>query len=138
MAEGIFKQRAKARGHRCVTISMGTLNLRNRSAASNAVAACEEIGVNIAFHSSQGLSAGLMERASHIFVMEEHHRQVILAGSPGLESRVLLMGSYDGGPADVEDPVGQDLDAFRACRDRIIVCIDAFLDEYDASRPSGS
>ena len=130
MAERIFAAELQARKERGASISMSTLGLHGRAASTNAREAVAEIGLNLDAHRSQPVSAGLLAHADVIFVMESAHRDFILRAAPAVGPRIVLMGSLDpeGGPAEIDDPVGQDLDAFRACRDRIQRAILAWFD----------
>ncbi len=111
-----------------MAISMGTLDLQGRSAARAAIQALDEIGIDLTGHVSQGISPGLLRMATHIFVMEQAHADAILRLEPGLAEKITLLGRYDGGDDEIADPVGQPVEAFRICRDRLDACIGAFLD----------
>lgn len=132
MAERLFNAALKKRGLKGMAISMGTLGLQRRRAASNAVEALKEIDIPLEDHRSQGLSAGLLGHGTVVFVMERAHRDAVLRAAPGVGPRAMLLGQFDpdGGDAEIEDPVGQDLDAFRTCRNRLERCIDAWLDAH--------
>ncbi len=129
MAERIFAHELRERGRRGVAISMSTLGLHGRSASSNAKAAVEELGISLSGHRSQAVSAGILGHADVIFVMEEHHRAYVLRVAPRVGPRIVMMGTLDpeGGPAEVEDPVGKPIEEFRLCRDRIYRAINAWL-----------
>ena len=131
MAEKIFASELKKRGLKGASISMGTLGLQGRSASRNSVIACEEIGVDLSHHSSQGLGAGLLHHATQIFVMERQRRAAITALDPALGARVVLMGTLDpeGGGDEIDDPIGMAIEDYRVCRDRLKRAIDRFLDE---------
>jgi len=134
MAERIFAARLKARDLSGVALSMGTLMLQGRHASRNGVEALAEIDVSLAGHVSQGLSLGLLQRASAILVMEPQHRDALLRLDRALAPRVAFLGVWDPeGPSEtIDDPIGQDIDAYRACRDRLVRCIDAWLAHHDA------
>lgn len=130
MAERIFAHELRERGRKGVAISMSTLGLHGRAASSNARAAVEELGISLSGHRSQAVSAGLLGHADVIFVMEQAHRDYVLRAAPAVGPRVILMGALDpeGGPAEVDDPVGQPIEAFRICRDRIYRALNAWMD----------
>lgn len=134
MAERIFMARARQRGHKVMALSMGTLGIHGRSAPREAIEACREIGVELDGHASQGLSAGLLGHAGAILVMETKHRDAIIALDTGLADRTELLGSYAPdaatGGLEIDDPIGQPIEVYRACRDRIVRCVDAFLDRH--------
>lgn len=121
MAAAIFTAELRARDERGAAISMSTLGLHGRPASRNAIAAVAEFGLNLEGHRSQPVSAGLLKHADVIFVMQDAHREHVLRVAPSVAPRIRLLGAYDpdGGPEEIEDPVGQPLDAFRISRDRI-------------------
>jgi protein-tyrosine phosphatase len=53
--------------------SAGTLGLVGRPATPSVVAACREIGLDLAAHRSQGLTEELVRWADRILVMEPEH-----------------------------------------------------------------
>lgn len=130
MAERIFIHELRERGRKGVAISMSTLGLHGRAASTNAKAAVEELGISLSGHRSQAVSAGLLSHSDVIFVMEQAHRDYVLRVAPAVGPRVIVMGSLDpeGGPEEIDDPVGKPIEAFRVCRDRIYRGINAWLD----------
>jgi len=128
MAEVIFRARASAQGIPHMALSMGTLNLHGRRADRFAVRALAELDLDGSEHRSQGISIGLLQHATHVLAMETHHVDAVVRIAPQLSQRISLLGAYDEAPVDqIDDPVGGTLDQFRACRDRIIVCVDGFI-----------
>lgn len=109
--------------------SAGTLNLRGRAAPPSVHIVCGELGVDVSDHRSQGLTRSLIERADRVVVMEEHHGDQVLRLAPDAEARLIHLGDYRSPPGDVDDPIGQDLDAFRACRDTILAALQRLLPE---------
>ena len=135
MAAAQFKVACKSRGVPATIISMGTLGLNARPAAAEAIEAMDELGIDISGHRSQGISAGILAMATHIFVMEQKHADMIRRVQPGAAPRTLLLGSYENPDVpEVEDPVNQSIVEFRACRDRMQTAIDNFLNRYQSLR----
>jgi protein-tyrosine phosphatase len=128
MAERLFVAEARKRGHDAMALSMGTLGLTGKAAARNAVAVMEARGIDLRDHRSQPVRLGLLKRVSHIYVMERAHIDAIATRDRSLAARLELLGSLDGGPAEVADPVGQSRDAFEQCAVRLEHCIRALLD----------
>jgi protein-tyrosine phosphatase len=62
---------------------------------------------------SQPLSRGELARAQLVLVMERAHRKSILGRIPELAGKVWLAAEWTVG--EVDDPVGQDLEAFDRC-----------------------
>jgi len=62
-------------------------------------------------HSSQQLSAALVQWADHIYCMTGSHRRHLLEGHPRAADKTLLVRP-DG---DIQDPYGGSLEDYRAC-----------------------
>lgn len=134
MAQYIFEAEAQRRGASHMTVSMGTLGLVGQPAPAAAIEVCEEIGVDITSHQSQPLSAAILKHATQIFVMEPRHVEALQKiGVVG--DHVQYLGSWD--PLDprpeIDDPVDQPIEVFRAVRERIARAIARFLDETATS-----
>lgn len=129
IAHVLFDQQARAASLRAVTVSMSTLGLVGRDADPHAVAVCATRGADLSFHRSQPVNVALLQRATHIFVMEDAHRAHLR--SLGVDAdRILFLGAFD--PVDarreIEDPVGKDIATFEACAIRIERAIAAFIE----------
>jgi protein-tyrosine-phosphatase len=84
-------------------------------ASSEAVEACQEKGVDISGHVSQPLTKSLVVENDLILTMTGKHKEMILKKMPDLESKVRLLSEFaEAGLKDVEDPVGQPLEKYRA------------------------
>ncbi len=130
MAAGLAKHFIEERGESAAIISCGTLNINGRPAASNAVAAMKEIEIDISSHYSQGAVVGLLKMADHIVIMAPTHEKALLDAEPALQPKIRRMWEYNSeGLTQIDDPVGKDLEAFRACRDLLIDCVQEWLDE---------
>lgn len=131
MAERIFASRARAAGVPAFALSMGTLDIEGQPAARHAVTVSSEVDVDLSAHRSQGIKIGMLRMASHVFVMEHEHVRTLKLHDSGVAAKAILMGRYDtaGGGEEIDDPVNQQIEAFRVCRDRIVRAVDAFLAE---------
>lgn len=132
MAERLFAAAATRRRIEHKALSMGTLNLQGRPASNEAIEALRLVGIDLSDHRSQGISIGLLNHADRILVMEQAHEARLRQLSPGLSPKIALLGEFDpdrSGPDEIDDPVGQPLEDFIECRDRLIRCIEAFLDD---------
>lgn len=128
IAHVLFEKQARAATLRAVAVSMSTLGLVGRDADPHAVTVCAARGADVSFHRSQPVNPTLLQRATHIFVMEEAHRVHLTA--LGVEAeRILFLGAFD--PLDarreIDDPVGKDLATFEACAARIERAVAAFI-----------
>lgn len=95
--------------------------------SSQARAALEELGYRPAPHSSQPLGLSMVEEADHIFVMEERHRRHILEWLPEVQDRVELL---DPKGEEIEDPIGGEPAAYRACAERIRKILEERLKDF--------
>ena len=130
LAAGMAKAKLATANIPSVVISAGTLNINGQSAAPNAVEAAKQIGIDIESHRSQGVSQGLMAMADHIVVMAPRHEDALVKLDPNLEDNIVRMwayGAHDESLTQIDDPVGQDLDAFITCRKRLDICLDAWI-----------
>lgn len=124
MAEGLFrKELAQRLGCRVDELasmgytvqSAGTADLVGMPASTGALAACSMMGVDLRSHRSRGLSASLIEESDLVFVMEEFHREGVLALCPQTADRCMLLDP-DG---EIDDPIGQPLEVFHRCAQQI-------------------
>lgn len=135
MAQYIFEAQAQRRGVPHMTVSMGTLGLVGQPAPAEAIAVCEEIGVDITPHQSQPLSAAILKHATQIFVMEPHHVEALQKiGIAGEHVQHLGIWDPDDARPVIDDPVDQPVEIFRAVRARIERAIERFLDETAPSK----
>lgn len=93
--------------------SAGLAAYPGSTASEFAVAAMQEVGIDLSRHRAQPLSAGMLAQADEIWVLSASHKQAIVSALPQFSSKVFVLG--DGIP----DPYGQGLDVYRACRDEI-------------------
>jgi protein-tyrosine-phosphatase len=134
MAEKIYLARARDAGVRAIALSMGVMNLNGRPAPPEGIEALAEIGLDLSWHRSQGVLPEILRNASDIFVMGDWHVEQLMLVDRSVAARARLLGELDPtGPREIADPVGQDVVAFRACRDRLIRCIDPLIAEHGAS-----
>lgn len=134
MAEKLFLHEARTRELRSVALSMGVMNLQGRSAPPEAVAALEEVGLDLSHHRSQGVHPAILAGATHILVMSDWHIEQLLLVDRAIGQRAVKLATFDpeGGDTEIDDPIGKDLAAFRVCRDRLTRCIRAMLDQHVA------
>jgi protein-tyrosine-phosphatase len=134
MAEGLALTYASRRGRAIEAKSAGTLGIVGRSADPYAMMVCQEIGVDIAGHQSQGLSSELIRWCDYAIVMEYAHAAFIRAKYPEVGEKLLLLGSF-GGAMEIGDPIGGWKFQFRWSRDEIKKCVETFLDRIPAKKP---
>jgi protein-tyrosine phosphatase len=131
MAESLAEKRLDDRGISAVTLSAGTLGLQGRQAARQAQLAMEEVGHDISDHRSQGVSVGLLRHADAIVVMAPKHARKLEDDAPGLTDDIVHLWDWaDAQIQGISDPVGEDIETFRACRDLIDTALAAWLDDF--------
>ena len=120
MAEALFRYRTGPDSG-WDTASAGTFAAYGHPASENAVLALQELGIDLAGHRSQPLTAELVESADMIVVMTAEHRYRILEDFPAVGNRVFLIKSFGTSrvPADVSDPFGGSLNTYKRIRDEI-------------------
>jgi protein-tyrosine phosphatase len=103
------------------TTSAGTHAITGQRSTPEMRMAAREVGLDLAAHRSKPVEAESVRAAALIFVMEQSHADWLSASSG--RSGVLLDGD------DIDDPYGQDLDAYRFTRDTIVAAVRARLPE---------
>ncbi len=115
MAEGLLKKIANDNQFSVEVRSAGIAAFPGVPVTAEAVQACREKGVDISSYQSQPLSKNLVMDSDLILTMTGKHKEMILKKMPALEPKVALLSEFAGaGAEDVEDPVGQPIDAYRA------------------------
>ena len=102
-------------------------------ASDSAIAALDEIGIDLRAHRSRQLDQEMVAVAALVVVMTSAHRRLVWSMAPGGAHKVVLLKSFD--PAapgtDVEDPIGSSLDTYREVREEIRAALPgltAFMD----------
>jgi L-threonylcarbamoyladenylate synthase len=94
-------------------------------ASHNAIGACRRYGTDISDHTSQPLTAELINQADRIFTMCNHHTETVLAIQPGARAKT---DRLDPG-GDIADPIGGDEDAYSSCAARIADALQKRLED---------
>lgn len=123
MAEGLFRQMVAADGleNRVTCGSAGLSALDSGEAASNAVTACAELGVDISGHRSRKLSGADIEQWDLFFSMSKTHAYIM--EQAGIPHTKIYTPSY------IADPYGGDLKEYRLCRDKLASEIKIFYND---------
>src|SRR5881396_718122 len=78
MAEAIARKLLADAKIPAMVISAGTLGINSNPAATHAVTAVQELGIDLSGHRSQGVTLQLLRMADHVLVMSPEHEDVIL------------------------------------------------------------
>lgn len=119
MAEALMKRKCQDLGIDINCSSCGTLAFPGDMASENSIKAMDELGIDISSHRSRRLSQYLLDQTDLFVAMTHDNAMAIKSVMP--ESEVIVLG---GG---IPDPYGQDLDAYRLCRDKINAALDELL-----------
>jgi protein-tyrosine phosphatase len=137
MAEGILKKKLPAEFQTQVrVVSAGTLGIWGSAPSQEAIQVAKEIGVDISFHRSQGVSAELVKNAQIILVMAENHLNFMVDTFPGSENKVFLLKAFenklnDGDGVSIPDPIGLSIEVYRQVCQAIETHIDRLLPKLD-------
>jgi len=106
--------------------SAGTGAAAGLEATANAAAVMAERGIDIGGHRSQPITVDALLAADYIWVMTQGLRDAVIRLAPEAAARVALV---DPSGADIADPIGGDLDAYRACAGHIERALAARISE---------
>lgn len=87
--------------------SCGIYAYKNMPPTEEAVRVLREDGIDISGHSARPLTPEMAKDADRIYAMGPDHEQFILRAYPWLSGKVRVLG--------IQDPMGQDLTAYREC-----------------------
>ena len=131
MAEGLLREMAKERQLSITVRSGGTMGLREKPAAKNAIKVMAEIKIDISNHKCAGVSQDDIDWADHILVMEGKHASKLRHRFPDADLKILILANF-GGMIQIDDPVGGWKRRFRRSRNDIQKCIEGFLRQLPA------
>jgi len=116
MAVALAARELEKAGIKDITVwSAGTCTVPGLPASKHAVAAMEEMGIDIKNHRSASLDEKMLEESDLILTMTENQRQAMLAFTPAARKKVFTLAEYAVGDTgmDIADPYGGDLDMYR-------------------------
>ncbi len=116
MAAGMFAQlAARERLFSLRISSAGISAIEGQPASVHAVQACREIGVDLEQHLSHRLTGNDLAAADLIATVSSTHAYILgQAGAP--QEKIYILG-------DIRDPFGEDLPAYRACREELAAAL---------------
>ena len=116
MGEAILKMFLRKNDIQNIHVSSaGTWAVDGEMAPINTLVACDEHYVDVRKHLSTRVTEELFSKSDLILVMEKSHKQKIVNNMPQIHRKVFMLKSFqsDEPEADVQDPMGRDLDYFR-------------------------
>lgn len=115
--------------------SAGMIPRNGRPSPPQAIAAAQELGVDLGNHVSRHAQPSVLEKATWIVVFDNINRRALHARYPHLTDRVVLLGKHAKRSArDIADPDGQDVQVFRKTYRQIDECLDRFLSTLPLAR----
>ena len=111
-------------------MSAGIAAMPGAPAAAQAIEVMNQMGVDIADHSSQPITGRLAQFADIILTMTNGHRQALISHWPTLETRTKTV-RRDG--ADVSDPIGCSIDVYQSTAQQIDEQLAEWVKEFDLS-----
>ncbi|MDD5259060.1 MAG: low molecular weight protein arginine phosphatase [bacterium] len=123
MAEAMCKKMLKNLGLKGIKVwSRGLAGSRMLRVPDEVVQlmAEESCRLDLDIHVSAPLTVRDLSRADLVLVMEDYHKEKIVADFPAVADKVFLLKQFAGaGDGDVEDPIGMEEKDYRACKDEI-------------------
>ncbi len=123
MAEGLMKHLLKDHPEFHVA-SAGLAAPEAQPPSSHAITAMKEIGIDIQAIRSRQITPKMAAEADKIYAMTHSHYDMLLLLFPEAAEKISLIKHLQaqkqpGIPIEVNDPIGQPLEAYRQCRDEI-------------------
>ena len=131
MAEELF--RSQLNGDRNIEVSSAGIGAGNgQPPSSYAIEVMKEKGLDISRLRSQAIHQELVRKADCIFVMTYGHLDSLLLLYPSAAEKTFMLREFQPGLApderEVDDPIGQSRETYRACRDQIEQSIPSLLE----------
>jgi len=128
MAEAIAQDYGFRRERKLEVRSASVLGLRDKPAHRHAIKVMNEVGLDITQHRAQPVTRELVEWADYILGMEINHSAQLRERYPEADDKILLLPTF-GGLVEISDPLGGWRGRFRRCREDILRCTTAFVDQ---------
>ncbi len=127
--------------------SAGTLGIEDRPAAPEAVETLREVGLDLSEHRSKGIAEIDLVSSDVVLGMEPAHWESLDARFARGPSVRWLLRAFESGPRpdpsaqELQDPIGQPIEAYRECFDIIRPCVDhliQYLERLGSDRDDGN
>jgi len=122
MAEGFFRELTKEReGYE--SLSAGLAAVDGQPPSPHSVTAMKEIGLDISAQRSALITQETMEGVHYIFGLASGHVDNLIRLFPQAREKIFLLREFveklPTGGKDIADPIGGDLEIYKACRNQI-------------------
>ncbi|MTI80614.1 MAG: low molecular weight protein arginine phosphatase [Firmicutes bacterium] len=131
MAEGLAKAILvqKKLNQEIEVLSAGTMAWPDSPAADQAIQTLQQRGMDIREHRATVLSPELVNAADIIFTMTASHKDQVLYLAPGAKEKTYTLGEYTGEGGEIPDPVGQPLEIYQTCADKMEQLIEKAIEK---------
>jgi len=130
MAEALFRRLAGNRTDIGIE-SAGVSASAGMLASTDAVKVCAADGADLTKFRSQPVTARLLQKATHVFVMTRDHARLLDLYFPEASGKVRLLRAHEPGSPDVPDPIGQGRAVYEKCKRTIQHALPAILKQID-------
>lgn len=135
MAEGILRDLAEKNNLHIQVQSAGTHAAINAPAATFAIEAMKDIGIDISSHKSNQVNSELLEETDLVLTMSKSHKKQLLHQYPSIKDKLFLLNDYAfGRPRDIEDPFGAPLRYYEKARDEIREAIEEIVRQITSNK----
>jgi protein-tyrosine phosphatase len=127
LADRLGCEPAELPGRGWVVESAGLAAWPGDAASPPAVDVANELGEDLSGHRSRPVNPDLLERATAVVAMTRSHADVLSMRFPGVGPPPVLLCGPD---ADLDDPIGGDVELYRACAAVIRASLERHLTEW--------
>ena len=132
MAEFIFRQMLQEGGVDSIEVlSAGLHAFPGNPSPFEAVQVMDEIGIDMSRHRAHSLTMDMGARFEIVLLMDSYNLREYLTLFPRPRNKAGLLRTFSAvSPGrDIDDPYGEDIEAYRSCRQIIMESLEGFLAE---------
>jgi glycine hydroxymethyltransferase len=139
MAEALFRDLTKTQAG-FISSSAGIGAADNQPPSAHSITAMRELGIDISDLRSRMISPAMVADADLILAMTFGHHDVLQMLFPEAADKIFLLREFEeaaDGELEIDDPIGQPVEVYRACRDQIHTAVKALTSALlDGGRPA--
>ena len=122
MAEGVLKANIFRTGVEVRAASAGIFALDEAPPTDPALIVMREIGIDISGHRGRHVTRSMVDEADRVLVMEQTHRVAVTHLLPEARNKTFLLKAFGPGAkgGEIADPIGENLEFYRFCRNEIV------------------